>query len=461
MNGEERDNMAAASTPVGNAAKGKNGMRPVVKGWLDRAAALRWVLSVAAVALFIVALAGNVSWLVAAFGWLAVAGVAILVPVGRRNVPTPGQVGGQVGISRDAPGPGVQRLATALPDAAFLLTRDGRILFQNPSARTLFGAADTGRSMLAVLRAPEITAALREVARNGQPARVEYFERVPTDRWFEAHVVPLPDEAAAGAGGLLLLLRDLTRQHRTERMRADFVANASHELRTPLASLAGFIETLQGPAREDPQARARFLEIMRSQAFRMSRLIEDLLSLSRIELSAHEQPRNRIDLGEVVSYVVSTLTPLAQASGLELVFDRPPRGVPVHGARDELVQVFQNLVENAIKYGEGGGSVDIGMRILPGAGAGQVVVSVRDHGPGIAAEHLPRLTERFYRVDIASSREKGGTGLGLAIVKHILNRHRGTLGIDSTPGEGATFSVRLALAENENAAGEPAADLPG
>jgi two-component system phosphate regulon sensor histidine kinase PhoR len=230
-------------------------------------------------------------------------------------------------------------------------------------------------------------------------------------------------------------------------MRADFVANASHELRTPLASLLGFVETLQGPARDDPQARDRFLAIMREQALRMSRLVDDLLSLSRIEQHLHVQPETSVDLSGIVRHIVDTLSPMARDNNVALEIDAP-HTVTVTGDRDELLRVAENLVENAIKYGTGGAS-ERGNRVEVAVVAqnGQGIFSVRDHGPGIAPEHLPRLTERFYRVDAGESRAKGGTGLGLAIVKHIVARHRGRLSIDSRKGDGATFTVALPLHE--------------
>jgi two-component system phosphate regulon sensor histidine kinase PhoR len=226
-------------------------------------------------------------------------------------------------------------------------------------------------------------------------------------------------------------------------MRADFVANASHELRTPLASLSGFIETLQGPARNDPQARERFLDIMKAQANRMARLIDDLLSLSRIELKAHVQPEHQVDLGPIVRQVADGLQTLARDRGVEVRIALPPEPLFARGDRDELIRVFENLVENALKYGAAGKRVDIAL--VREAGDNEATVAVRDYGPGIAPEHLPRLTERFYRVDVTESRAQGGTGLGLALVKHILHRHRGRLTIDSAPGKGATFTVRLPL----------------
>jgi two-component system phosphate regulon sensor histidine kinase PhoR len=229
-------------------------------------------------------------------------------------------------------------------------------------------------------------------------------------------------------------------------MRADFVANASHELRTPLAALSGFIDTLQGPAREDVTARERFLAIMKAQATRMARLIDDLLSLSRVELSEHMHPDAPVDLASVLRQVVDGLQTLAIDRNVEIIVALPASPMIVPGDRDELTRVFENLVENALKYGATGKRVDVGLATVAASdGTPEVLVTVRDYGPGIAAEHLPRLTERFYRVDVKQSRAEGGTGLGLSLVKHILNRHRGKLTIESVAGEGASFIARLPL----------------
>jgi two-component system phosphate regulon sensor histidine kinase PhoR len=245
---------------------------------------------------------------------------------------------------------------------------------------------------------------------------------------------------------MLLVFHDLTPLHRVEEMRADFVANASHELRTPLAALSGFIDTLQGTARDDAQARSRFLAIMKTQAGRMARLIDDLLSLSRIELSEHVHPDTPVDLAPVVRQVVDGLQTLATDRSVEVAVALPAAPVIVPGDRDELIRVFENLVENALKYGASGKRVDIGFAAASASdGTPEVLVTIRDYGPGIAAEHLPRLTERFYRVDVTQSRAEGGTGLGLSLVKHTLNRHRGKLTIESGAGKGAVFTVRLPL----------------
>jgi two-component system phosphate regulon sensor histidine kinase PhoR len=246
-----------------------------------------------------------------------------------------------------------------------------------------------------------------------------------------------------------LSLHDITELKRAEQMRADFIANASHELRTPLATLIGFIETLRGPAREDAEARERFLAIMHGQASRMARLVEDLMSLSRIELNEHMMPGDRVALSPLLRQIAETLELRAAERNMCIRLE-VPRDLPdVLGDRDELAQVFQNLIDNAIKYGRGGSEITLraaaGSRPTRERGSenAMVCVAVRDQGEGITREHLPRLTERFYRVDTARSREMGGTGLGLAIVKHILNHHRGFLDIESTPGVGSVFTVFL------------------
>jgi two-component system phosphate regulon sensor histidine kinase PhoR len=242
---------------------------------------------------------------------------------------------------------------------------------------------------------------------------------------------------------------------RVEEMRADFIANASHELRTPLAALLGFIETLQGTAKDDPAAREKFLAIMQGQATRMARLIDDLLSLSRIELNAHLQPNTPADLAAIVRQVVDGLQTLARDRGVEIKVASPPDTLMVLGDRDELIRALENLVENALKYGAAGKRLDITLaRGQTRGGTPEARVAVRDYGPGISPEHLPRLTERFYRVDVADSRAQGGTGLGLALVKHVLNRHGGRLTIESTLGQGATFTMHLPLRTDDFAASD-------
>jgi two-component system phosphate regulon sensor histidine kinase PhoR len=322
-----------------------------------------------------------------------------------------------------------------------------------------------GEPALLAYRTPELVDAIRRAGKRREPQRVEFFERVPVGRWYEAFVTPIRLPASAlDAGDLLLMtFNDLTPLRRVEEMRADFVANASHELRTPLASLLGFVETLQGPAKNDAAARDKFLIIMRQQATRMARLIDDLLSLSRIELNAHVPPSTTVELQPLVRQVVDGLMPLAREREVDIRVSLPDETLSLLADRDELIRALENLIENALKYGSAGKRVDV--TLAHGhtrSGAPEARLSVRDFGPGIAREHLPRLTERFYRVDITDSRAQGGTGLGLALVKHVLNRHGGKLQIESTLGAGATFIMHLPLSttaalDREENAGQSAA----
>ena len=329
-----------------------------------------------------------------------------------------------------------------IPDPVILVDQRAVVIEANRAAYDLLAGLRTGQPLSFALRSPDVLDGIQEVLDKGRPLKVEYSERIPTERTFEVHIGPLQADVpdAGMQAGVVLFFRDLTSARRLEAMRADFVANASHELRTPLASLLGFIETLQGPARNDAMARERFLDIMKGQAQRMQRLIDDLLSLSRIEMRAHLPPTHTVDLATIASQMVETLSPLAKERGVTIRASLPDRPALVLGDRDELLRVAENLIENAVKYGESGGKVDVEVARSEGP-VSRIVFSVQDYGPGIAPEHLPRLTERFYRVDVAQSRDKGGTGLGLAIVKHIVNRHRGRLDVASEPGQGARFAV--------------------
>jgi len=334
-------------------------------------------------------------------------------------------------------------LIQALPEAVLIIAADDRVLLFNDPAHVLFPTLRPGDLLARSLRSPDVLDSLGRVRSMRRAERVTWFERVPVDRVFEVNVAPLADAGVQPA--LVLTLRDLSETRRIERMRADFVANASHELRTPLASLLGFVETLMGPAHDDAKARDKFLIIMREQAQRMSRLVDDLLSLSRIEQNLHLRPQEPVDLAAVLHHIVDTLRPLACENQVVLKLEAP-KPIVVSGDRDELMRVAENLVENAIKYGASfPANQDKSVEISVLAHKAEGLLTVRDHGPGIAPEHLPRLTERFYRVDARQSRAKGGTGLGLAIVKHIIARHRGRLNIESKLGEGAAFSVELPL----------------
>jgi two-component system phosphate regulon sensor histidine kinase PhoR len=337
----------------------------------------------------------------------------------------------------------IRGLLEALPDAILVIGNDDRVIAANAAARGLLPSLRSDELLARSLRSPDVLDSVGRVRSSGRAERVVWLEKVPVERSFEVSIAPFGGDVFEPA--LMLSLRDLTEARRLERMRVDFVANASHELRTPLASLLGFVETLQGPARDDAGARSKFLMIMREQAQRMSRLVDDLLSLSRIEQHLHVHPETPVDLVGILKHIVDTLSPMAHDRRVDLDISAPHDAM-VAGDRDELLRVAENLIENAIKYGAADTTtvkrqVDVSITVQ-----GQhVTMTVRDYGPGIPPEHLPRLTERFYRVDAGDSRAKGGTGLGLAIVKHIVARHRGRLTIESKIGEGASFGIVLPL----------------
>jgi two-component system phosphate regulon sensor histidine kinase PhoR len=339
-----------------------------------------------------------------------------------------------------------KRILDGLPDPLIAIDRSRRITHVNVAAEALFGGQAMGRDLAAVLRQPQVLAAADAALAGDRPATVEFTrsaDRVETAHL--AHAVRL--EQPAGDGTIVLLaFHDVTALRRTERMRADFVANASHELKTPISTLTGFIETLRGPARDDEEARARFLAIMDEQAQRMARLVNDLLSLSDIELREHTRPSDPIDAAAVLRSVIDMFELRARQKGLSLKLEIESDTTSVLGDRFELAQVFQNLVDNAIKYSRKDGTVRCLLQPGDLGGVAALRIAVIDQGEGIAPEHLPRLTERFYRVDDARSRKLGGTGLGLAIVKHIVNRHRGRLQIDSVVGQGTIVAVILPLA---------------
>jgi two-component system, OmpR family, phosphate regulon sensor histidine kinase PhoR len=343
---------------------------------------------------------------------------------------------------RRADGTVVERL----PDPLIVLADDRSVRRANSAARAAFGS-----EIQAVLRHPGLRGAIDRAFASGATQTAEMTLPVPVQREVHAAVVPM-DPPIADGGRAVVVLSDRTRERAVERMRADFVANVSHELRTPLASLIGFIDTLRGPAADDPPAQQRFLGIMSEQAARMNRLIDDLLSLSRIELIEHQAPSAAVELGELVMRQLNAFEPRLKERSAGLDVQLASELPPVIGDADQLTQVLQNLLDNALKYGREGGRVRL--RVGLAAGRPGVVMTVADEGAGIPREHLPRLTERFYRVDTGRSRAAGGTGLGLAIVKHIVNRHRGQLSIESEEGIGTTVSVWLPLAPARPAAAD-------
>ena len=344
----------------------------------------------------------------------------------------------------------LRTLLDALPDPLLVVGADRTVASGNPAAERLFGHNPATKPLEASLRDPGVLAAVDQALQGHGQTQLNLQLPGPPPRAFGVEIVPIQLRARTAA---LIGLRELTEQLMIERMRSDFVANASHELRTPLAALSGFIETLAGPARDDAEARARFLDTMAAEAARMTRLVNDLLSLSRIEATEHQLPSDRVDLIACLETVVDTLQPYAESRNVVLEQRWPDRLPAIAGDRDQLIQLLTNLIDNAIKYGGEGGRVGIVCEHLSAAphGAGPlssrptVRVAVEDHGPGIAREYLPRVTERFFRVDPARSRQLGGTGLGLAIVKHILRRHRGHLAITSELGRGTIATVYLPI----------------
>jgi two-component system phosphate regulon sensor histidine kinase PhoR len=370
--------------------------------------------------------------------------------------------------------PDYARLVNTLPDPILVVSGSDpedpaarRYIFANPAARELLRMDHEQGLLVSAIRDPQVLEAVDEALFGGIAADCVYEIAGAQAKVLRVQARPLA-EAADGERLAVLSFRDETELRRVERTRVDFLANASHELRTPLASLSGFIETLRGHARADEGARDRFLGIMQAQAERMSRLIDDLMSLSRIELNEHIAPEDEVDLAQVVLDVIDAATPMARSRGVTLEPHLTPKGLAcIVADRDQIIQVAQNLVDNALKYSPGGATIRIGV----GAGltAGQAAAAERPHaarlslltpdrthetyaalrvsdeGAGIAREHLPRLTERFYRVEGQKSGERAGTGLGLAIVKHIANRHRGGLVVESTEGQGTTFTAYFPL----------------
>ena len=396
----------------------------------------RW--GVAAIVVAVGGLAWSVSggWAMLLFALALLLAVIILAPHGADGgVPVEAAENLDGGIGALS----ATELAEALPAPLVLFDRRGITLHANAAATGMFGALAPGISLQLKFRAPEMQNLLARVLSGGEVnAAVDYAERVPVERLFRVSVTYVGDDA----GLFVMLFKDQSEARRIDRMRADFIANASHELRTPLASIAGFVETLRGPAKNDPKARDQFLQIMQNQTGRMARLIDDLLSLSRLEMKPYLKPGATVDIGQAAKGVIDSLRPLAEETGVEIEADLPISAVRVAGDRDELFQVFENLLENAIKYGHSGGKVAVSVN-RPDGPAGEVTVTFRDFGPGIPAEHIPRITERFYRVDVETSRAQKGTGLGLSIVKHILTRHNARLSIKSDIGEGAAFTVHF------------------
>lgn len=405
-------------------------------------AALDWIL-VYKVNLATAALGGLALIAAGTDAWIAIAVMVLAVlpslrPGARASHLSAGEAATVQRAERD-PLMEVKSAFAGFDSPAYLLDAKANVIYLNASASHAFGEIEPGQHVSARIRQPVILDMIREAITSGRSGQTEYSMTLPSESVYQVRMIPAADPDGK-IGFYVLIFRDISESRRIDRMRSDFVANASHELRTPLASLRGFIETLLGPARNDAAAHERFLAIMLEQVTRMSRLVDDLMSLSRLELKARVAPEDEVDLVPLIGSVCDALAPLASDLGVEIRRHLPDHAVIVSGDRDELTQVFENLIENACKYGQEGKAVDV--RLVEKAKE-PVEVSVIDHGPGIPEEQVPRLTERFYRVNVESSRSKKGTGLGLAIVKHILTRHRARLLIRSEIGKGSTFTVRF------------------
>ena len=425
-------------------------------------------IALSAMAVFaILALSGALGWVEAATACIVMVAGTMAYYVGSTAPERPGEASeGAAGEGSEHGEIDLQALLSALPFPSLHVAANGRIDAANDGARDVFRIRAGQRSLAAaVIRQPTLIDAIERTQATGFATRLEYTAGGTSDQVWRAHVAPF----SLGEGGVLVVLEDLTEARRAEQARADFLANASHELRTPLTSLAGFIETMRGPARNDKDNWDRFLDIMFEQTERMRRLIADLLSLSRIEFSEHQPPDRVEDIALILHGIVQAMRPVAAERDVAVVYEGPEEGLEAVAVADEMAQVAQNLLSNAIKYSDDGGRVRVScglersleagrsqagrrwsdahrMTIIAAgrsAGSAAIWLRVEDDGPGIEREHLPRLGQRFYRVDESRGGEITGTGLGLAIVKHIMARHRGGLIVESRPGHGSAFGVWL------------------
>lgn len=433
--------------------------------------------------LAVLALSGAISAGVFASGAVAFGALAFIYYLTALTASEPSAAPPESAQVRDVESEASQTMLERLPIPALMIGPGGRIERANPAARAFLGLGSERGLLSTVLRQPRVLAAVSAALRGEKGGVVEYSTVAPLESHVRAFIEPI---RLSTTGPMpfraMLVLADDTSSKRAERMRADFLANASHELRTPLASLSGFIETLAGPARDDPDAQERFLSIMQVQTERMRRLIDDLLSLSRVEMNEHLPPTTEVDLNAVITDVREALAPLLSSRAMTLDLEPATGPARVVGERDQIYEVVENLVENAAKYSTDGASIclcihygltraaaeHLAERIDPDSGrltlaapvldadARYGVVRVRDSGQGIERRFLPRLSERFFRVDGQKSGPTSGTGLGLAIVKHIVSRHRGGFTVESAPGHGSIFSVFFPVARQSGTPAAPA-----
>lgn len=413
--------------------------------WRDRFYAARWVLITSLLVFLSLFATGKLTAIDAILANALIFLAAIAVPRRSRFVRSELP---QITQSEIWPDKSVKQFSEALPDPCLIIDRRANLRYRNSAAELEFPATQIGDPLAFSLRNPALIATIDKALKINERVTGEFHETVPAENWYKVSVTPLdlqsrPNNPSGKSELLIVTIANQTERRKHDQMRADFVANASHELRTPLTSLIGFLDTLRGPAANDPAAREKFMGIMHAQAERMSRLIDDLLSLSRIELRQHLRPTDPVDMAAISKEVIELLQPQAEANNVVVNLTSNIEDSVAKGDRNELVQVMTNLIENAIKYGASGGKVDVTIDQCSRHPNRKLQIDVRDYGQGIPSEHVPRLTERFYRVDAETSRRKKGTGLGLAIVKHIISRHRGDLQISSRVGEGTTVSICL------------------
>ena len=336
----------------------------------------------------------------------------------------------------------IKGLLNILPSPYILIDRNGRITFINSEAKGIVPDFHAGSHISNVFRSPIFLAAVENAIKKDKQVKLSFEVQSPQFRQFSANIFFISsNKISNNFNDIFIQLTDDSTHIRAEKMRTDFVANASHELRTPLASITGFIETLQGPAKNDPKAKDLFLNLMAKQAGKMELLIKDLMSLSKLEILETKPITSVCSLSELISDLTQSLQQYAQDNNVKLVNNISKKMMPIMGEVDQLRQLFSNLIENAIKYS--GSECEVKIFLSKEKHKGMVGIVIEDNGRGISAEHLPRLTERFYRANTNSEAEKEGTGLGLAIVKHILIRHRGKLQIDSKLGKGSQFTAWL------------------
>jgi len=338
-------------------------------------------------------------------------------------------------------------ILNALAVPVLLIGHDRKIIIANAPAEELFGKGLSNKDFVRALRHPDAVGCVDRTLAGQEREEVEISLNAPVRTTYNVCAVRTQDPDTDEIR-IVFSLYDISHVIEAEQMRVDFVANVSHELRSPLTALSGFIETLKGAAQDDAAARTRFLDIMQGEAGRMTRLIDDLLSLSKVEADEHIRPSESVELSSLVERIVATLDGQAKAEQKTIRLEKSEPSFQISGDSDQLTQVFQNLIENAVKYSSANSEISVSLfRVekVAGVQSPALAVQISDQSEGIAPEHIPRLTERFYRVDKGRSREMGGTGLGLAIVKHIVSRHRGRLAISSVLGEGSTFTVYLPL----------------